>query len=169
MDFATVLAPELVFDWAIVAGDLASDDGLDTAVALSLFTDRLANADDQIPDGSADRRGWWGDAYLPPLVDGTPDHIGSRLWLLARAQQTRETAQRAQAYAEEALQWLVDDGIAGAVTVPLPTFPAPGLLSIAVVVSQRNAAGSPVDRRFAYLWNMTRGTLSRAGIAIGGI
>jgi len=66
-----------------------------------------------------------GDVYLPRLADGTQDHIGSRLWLLSRALQIKETAQRAQAYVKESLKWVEDDGI-GKVTVPLPTFSAPG-------------------------------------------
>src|SRR5579859_1817812 len=146
MDFATVLAPDLTFDWAIVNGDLAIDDGLDTAVAISLWSDRLANADDEIPDGSADRRGWWGDAYLPVLSTGQPDRIGSRLWLLARALQTLETQQHAQAYVREALQWMVDDGVVASVTVPLPTFPRPGAMIIVAVLAQQTAAGAVVHR-----------------------
>lgn len=164
MDFATVLQPAGYFDWIIANGDLGSDDGLDTAVAISLFSDRLANADDVLPDNSGDRRGWWGDAYLPALADGTPDHIGSRLWLLTRALQIPATALAAQAYCEEALQWLINDGAVGAVTVPLPTFPARGLMTITVILSQRNSAGVSVDRRFGFLWDMTRGTPSGSAI-----
>lgn len=169
MDFATVLSPGLTFDWAISNGDLAADDGLDTAVALSLWTDRLANADDVIPDGSADRRGWWGDAFLPPLADGTPDHIGSRLWLLAGALQIPETAQRGQAYCQEALQWLVDDGVAASVTTPLPTFPRLYAMQIVNIISQQTASGLIVNSRYTSLWDMTRGAVSFAGIVVGGI
>lgn len=167
MDIATVLSPSLTFDWLIAAGDLASDDGLDTAVAISLFTDRLANEDDELPDNSGDRRGWWGDAYLPPLADGSPDHIGSRLWVhLDRALASPETAQFAQADCIEALAWLEQDGIA-TVTVPLPTFPAPGLIEILIEVSQQTAQGA-IDRRYSVIWNMTTNTVSSFGVAIGG-
>lgn len=169
MDFATLLSPNLTFDWALTGGDLAVDDGLDTAVALSLWTDRLANPDDVIPDGSNDGRGWWGDAWLPPLANGTPDHIGSRLWLLARALQTPETAQRAQAYCQEALQHLVDDGVVESVTTPLPTFPRLGAMQIVNLISQRSAAGAAVNRRYTSLWDMTRSAVSFSGIVAGGI
>lgn len=169
MDFATVLSPSLTFDWAIIAGDLATDDGLDTAIALSLWTDRLANADDEIPDGSGDRRGWWGDAYLPPLLDGTADRIGSRLWLLARALQTLDTAQRAQTYCQEALQWLVDDGVAVSVTTPLPSFPRLYAMQIVNTIVQQTAPGVTVSRRYTSIWDMTRGTVSFSGIVVGGI
>lgn len=167
-DIATVLTPALTFDWALVDGDLQDDEGLDTAVAISLFSDRLANADDEIPDGSADRRGWWGDAYLAPRADGSADHIGSRLWLLARSKQELETAQRAQTYVQEALAWMTEDGIAGAVTVPLPTFPALGMMEISFTISQQTASGA-VDRRYTALWDMTRATVSSFGVVLGGI
>jgi phage gp46-like protein len=163
MDFATVLSPELVFDWALAGGDLASDEGLYTAVAIALFSDRLANPDDMIPDGTADRRGWGGDAYLPPLASGTPDHIGSRLWLLSRAKAIPETALLAQAYCEEALQWLLDDGVAAAVTVPLPSFSGPSMMEIVITIAQQQGAVT-ANRRFAFQWNMTTGSVS--GVAL---
>lgn len=92
-------------------GALAQDDGLATAVLLSLFLDRRAGPDDPLPDGT-DRRGWLGDALA---ADG--DRIGSRLWLLMREKQVEETRRRAEEYAEEALAWLVEDGLAEAVEV----------------------------------------------------
>lgn len=92
-------------DLVLSGYDLAKDDGLRTAVIISLFTDRRAEADDEIPDGSDDRRGWWAGSS------------GSRLWLLARAKEMPDTLARARTYAIEALQWLVDDGVATAVEV----------------------------------------------------
>ncbi|WP_082061924.1 MULTISPECIES: phage GP46 family protein [Xanthomonas] len=83
------------------------------AVLISLFTWRRANADDTLPDPRGFRMGWWGDTY--PVVAN--DRIGSRLWLLARAKLTPSTVQRAQDYAEEALQWLIEDGVAARIAV----------------------------------------------------
>ncbi|OHD24772.1 MAG: hypothetical protein A2Y38_07780 [Spirochaetes bacterium GWB1_59_5] len=101
------------FDLHLAAGDLVGEQGLRTAVILSLFLDRRAEPDDEIPDGTGDLRGWWGDAYAE-----TPgDRIGSRLWLLAREKQLPQVVRRAEEYAREALQWLLDDGIATAVEV----------------------------------------------------
>ncbi len=168
MDIATILSPALTFDWAIVNGALAIDDGLDTAVALSLFSDRLANPDDVLPAGDGDRGGWWGDAYLPPL-NGQPDRIGSRLWLLARALQTQETARRAQAYVQEGLQWMEIDGVVASVTVPMPTFPAPGYMNIVAILLQQSAGGGVISRRYTTLWDMTRATPSSFGVVVGGV
>lgn len=88
-------------DWTLApGGDLETGGDLANAILLSIFTDRQALADDVIPDGTGDRRGWWGDPQM-----------GSRLWLLDRAKQTDETRRRAEDYAAEALQWLIDDGV----------------------------------------------------------
>ncbi len=89
--------------------DLATDDGLTTAMILSVFTDRRAHTDDRLPGGASDdRRGSWHDNVLP--VAG--DQEGSRLWLLAREKRTTDVLDRARAYVEEALVWLIEDGIA---------------------------------------------------------
>lgn len=74
------------------------------AVTISLYTWRRAETDDPVDDD--DRFGWWGDSY-PPI---TNDRIGSRLWLLRRVKLTPQTQRDAEAYAHEALQWLLDDG-----------------------------------------------------------
>ncbi len=104
-------------DYAIQSMLLTSDDGLDTAVILSLFTDATALADDTVP--GADRRGWWADMFADPSAGSgqAGDRIGSRLWLLVREKLTHETVNRVRAYCEEALAWLVRDGVAKEVTV----------------------------------------------------
>lgn len=82
---------------------------LPRAVIISLFSWRRANPDDnaQIP------MGWWGDTY--PTVTG--DRIGSRLWLLGREKITNDVLNRARDYAIEALQWMLDDGVATRIDV----------------------------------------------------
>lgn len=133
-------------DWVFVGPDMAEDDGLNTAVIVSLFTDRRANPDDALPDGTDDRRGWWGDAF--PDVDG--DRIGSRLWLLSREKQLPSVLQRAQQYAEEALAWLVEDGIASAVNVVAETV-KPDTLGLGIEI--RRAGKPPIQFRFESFWN----------------
>ena len=91
----------------MIADALHAD--LTRAVTISLFTWRRANPDDDLPGDL--RMGWWGDSF--PSVPN--DRIGSRLWLLSRAKLTAETVTRAREYAEEALRWLVEDGIAARV------------------------------------------------------
>jgi phage gp46-like protein len=136
-------------DFAVAGGDLAADQGLYTAVTVSLFTDAQAQPGDVIPDGSSDPRGWWGDMPIDPAAqDATapPRRIGSRLWLLDRALQTPETLARAQSYAREALQWLLDDGVAGSVTAAA-SFPALGWIELDIYLGQ--SGGSPA---FTFTW-----------------
>jgi phage gp46-like protein len=80
-------------------------DELQQAVLISLFSWAKSHDDDGVV--APYRQGWWGDTFSN--VSG--DRIGSRLWLLQREKLTNEAVSRAKSYAEEALQWLVDDSI----------------------------------------------------------
>ncbi len=134
--------------------DLLMDAGLQTAVIISLFCDRLADAADTIPDGTTDRRGWWGDTPLPNVTDpaGGLDLTGSRLWLLARALQVTETLRKAETYAKESLQWMIDDGVAGSVTASA-IFPAspPNALELTVSINQAGAT----NQGYTFTWAAT--------------
>jgi phage gp46-like protein len=106
-------------------GALASDDALQTAVVLSLFLDARARPDD---GAEGHRRGWVGDAFTPE------DRVGSRLWLLKREKHTEETRRRAEDYANEALAWLVDAGLATSVSVTA-AWVARGVLGLSVSIA----------------------------------
>ena len=146
MDIRTVfINMEHGADYAIAQLGLTPEDGLETAVIISLFTDRRADADDVIPDGTNNRRGWWADAY----ADIRGDQIGSSLWLLAREKQLPSVLIRAREYAEEALDWLVKDGIAKAVNVTAEIVRM-GVLGL--VVQIQRADGPVVKYRFENFW-----------------
>lgn len=146
MDIRTVfLGFDQGADYALDALGLTEDDGLETAVVLSLFTDRRALADDPLP-ASADRRGWWADG----TGDDARDRIGSRLWLLWREKQMPSVLVRARQYAEEALAWLVTDGVARSVDV-LATNPRREVLALEVGIVRPNAP--PVRFRFEQFWS----------------
>ncbi len=155
-DISTIqTADGLSFDWALApagqpgGGDLAVDTTLRTAVIISLFTDRLAAADDPLPDGTRDRRGWWGDLPLSGQ-SATTKPIGSRLWLLSRATASAQTARRAKDYCAEALQWLIDDGVAASVAVTTQWL-GPGALGIGIAITEPN--GALASFNFAWAWN----------------
>ncbi len=134
-----------VLDYAMNGFLLADDDGLATAVIISLWTDRQANADDVLPSGT-DRRGWWGDE----LSATAGDKIGSRLWLNDSAKQLASVLLQDRAYAIEALQWLIDDGVASAVDV-VASNPRTGVRALAVAITR---PGRPVARyQFSRFWN----------------
>jgi phage gp46-like protein len=82
---------------------------LPRAVIISLFTWGRARPDDELP--GTERMGWWGDSY--PAIPN--DRIGSRLWLLARTKITVHTPKQAKEFADEALAWLIVDGVASQV------------------------------------------------------
>jgi phage gp46-like protein len=136
---------EFATDLAIASNDLVTDEGLETAIILSLFTDRRAAEEDVMPFGETDRRGWFGDAA--PVVDG--DKIGSRLWMLTREKQTNETLARAKQYCTEALAWLVEDLVASSVDVTV-TYIDVGVMAIAIVVNK--PAVDPVRFKWNYTW-----------------
>jgi phage gp46-like protein len=147
MDISTFWRPdEARGDWALAGADLARDSDLATAVIISLFTDRRADVDDVIPDGSGDRRGWWADAFR-----ARP--IGSKLWLLERAKKTEATRLAALDYVEQALAWLVEDGVAAdvAVDVQWQAGRAPqGFLGVTVAITRPDAR--VVAFNYAWAW-----------------
>jgi phage gp46-like protein len=148
----------LLFDTAALRGDLAvangrlvEEDGLATAVLISLFTDRRADPDDRLPDDAEGLRGWWGD-LVDVIEGGNVDRIGSKLWLLSREKEQVEVLRRAEAYAGEALAWLLEDGVARSVDV-VATAPLPGVLQLDVSIAQP----SPLPAlRYGYIWQDDR-------------
>ena len=130
-------------DWVLNGPQLQSGSDLETAVLISVFTDRQAEAGDVIPDGTSDRRGWWGDA-------GELYPIGSRIWLLARAKQTTQTLNLANDYLVEALQWMIDDGVVASFNIST-YWVAPGTLGAVVTANQ--PGGSNETMQFSWTWS----------------
>lgn len=126
-------------DWFLDASNhLVDGDDLQTAVILSLFTDRQARTDDVISDGTGDRRGWWGDPSF-----------GSRLWLLDREKLPRDVAKRAKTYATEALQWLLDDQVVSKFDI-VATVMLPSRLNL--FVTAYRTGGPSVASQFTWAW-----------------
>lgn len=134
----------IVIDGQSIKLGLDSAQPLVRAVLISLFTWRRANADDTLPGDL--RMGWWGDSF--PAVPN--DRIGSRLWLLSRAKLLPATAALAKEYAEEALRWLVDDGVAARIEVQAER---QGLQTLAMGCRIYKSDGTvPLDIRFTDVW-----------------
>lgn len=145
-DVRTVWDPfGLAGDWLFAPPDLVTGRDLETAAIISLFTDRLANPDDQLPDPhDADRRGWWADY-------GADYPIGSRIWLISREKETEDVRQRAEEYCREALQWMLDDDVADTVEVTAAWNPrAPGRLDVDVTITR--ARNQLLKRHFSWAW-----------------
>lgn len=108
-----------------------------TAVLISLFTDATADPDDVVLDGSGDPRGWWGGA------------IGSKLWLRARSKQTASVLALVKNDIEQALAWLIEDGVVAAVNVTTE-WTRPGMLGAQVVLKRTDGARAAL--KFSRLW-----------------
>ena len=134
-------------DWSLAEGDLQTGQDLETACLVSLFTDKLATPDFVPTDGTSDRRGWWADLY-------NDQPLGSNLWQLERAKKTRDTLGLARRYAQDALQWLVDDGVAASVVVDTRWLGDPTgstMMGIAIAITAPN--GSLTRFVFGYMWS----------------
>ena len=114
-------------DICIVGPDLQSEDGLETAIIISLFSDARVRPD-ELPSGHTWQRGWFGD-----VVEDEPDSTGSKLWTLRRSKATQDVLVRARAFCREALRWMIDDGVAVDVIVDT-NYTQPGTMLIEVVV-----------------------------------
>ncbi len=132
-------------DLELEAGDLKTDEGLVSAVLVSLWSDARARADDTPPDGGDDPRGYWGQE--------TGDDYGSRLWLYDRSKRTVETANEVREAAATALRWLVAEEIAAEVRVE--TSRGGTLQEIRLDVEIVRGA----SRIWASLWDAVEGTV----------
>lgn len=86
-------------------------DSVGRAVVISLFTWRRADPNDDLDNEQ--RFGWWADQFSPKVND----RIGSKLWQLQRKKITDELILTAKEYIEQALKWMIEDGICKAVEV----------------------------------------------------
>lgn len=116
---------------------LRADQDLQTAVLISLFTDAQADADDVIPDGTSDPRGWWAGS------------IGSKLWLRARSKATEDLPALIQNDIQTALQWLIEDDVAASVDV-LAEYRDAKTIAAQVTVNRRD--GTRIAVGFSRVW-----------------
>lgn len=119
-------------------------DELAQAVLISLFSWRKSADDDGVK--APNRQGWWGDTF----AQVTGDRIGSRLWLLRRQKLLPAVFRRAEAYATESLQWLLDDKVVDRIEVSAERYGTEGLALI--VVCYRPDDTQVLNARFQDVW-----------------
>ena len=83
-----------------------AENNLESAILISLFTDSYVESDEAKNYGKKEGGGWFGES-----------NIGSKIWLIADRKINNETFSQAVAFAEQSLQWLIDDGIADLIEV----------------------------------------------------
>lgn len=138
---------EQCVDIGVSCGDLMTGNDLSTAIYLSLFTDRRANTDDVIPDGT-DPRGWWGDAIAG-------EYMGSRLWLLERSRNVAETLRLTEDYAKEALKWLITDGIVKSFTIAAVAVGG-CTKTLSLSVQAYKPEGKSLSWKYRYAWDLSQ-------------
>ncbi len=140
-----------VGDWfpdtpAPSSGGFRANAPLLTAILLCLMSDRRAEPNDFIPDGSGDPRGWAGDA-----IDPTATPLGSRLWQLRRRELTDATVDLAEVFAREALKTLIDQGAAASIDVSAVANPTEGRIELSVALYRQNGS-TAAAMNFWLLW-----------------
>ena len=134
-------------DIKIENGDILPDNGLFTAVLLSLFVDKRAEIE-QLPFGESDQRGYWADTV--------ENRHGSLLWTLEREKITSETLERAKTYAKDALVWMLEQGIASKINIQA-FIKGMSAISLRIQISQGN------NSQYHYLWDNLKNTSVSVG------
>ncbi len=96
------------FDIQIGEQDLETVDGLETTVAVLLFSD--ARAAPEEVNLISDRRGWVGN-----ILRDT--ELGGMLWLWIQLKNTQEMQNKVKIWAENSLQPLIDEGLVSEIIV----------------------------------------------------
>lgn len=125
-------------DFVLENGSLKLDDGMTTGVLISVFSDGLANEEDDV----VDRRGFWADAF-------DTDKLGSRLYILKRLKQTNETLLLAKEIVGDCLKWMIEDGVVKSIEVEAE-YLATGVMGLAVDIAKPD--GSTFNYQFQVIW-----------------
>ena len=153
MDIAMIPEEMGDADIAIVNNDLLIDDGFDTAVYISLFTN-MRDMDSDNPDN----RGYWGDALDLSSIAVPP--LGSLLWKYSRAVVTSDVINSIKTACSDALRWMIDDGIAGSVNV---TASETGNNSYVFGISITRPDNTGTSYQYKLNWNAQAGNISFGG------
>lgn len=144
-DFKLVQGSDGRFDIAIENGDIANEDGFDTAIYVSLFTD--ARAPEAKVFQPENRRGWLGNLVSP--VEGR--ELGGLRWLTEQRRLTQSTLNEVVSYDQQALDWFVEDEIAKNIAVSGEIIPQSGIaLTINIT-----ATDGKTENYYIPLWEAT--------------
>jgi phage gp46-like protein len=134
-------------DFILADRDVDRDDGLETAVLITLLTDKHADAGDPLPDDSGYRGGWFGDSL--PVV---PDYkMGTKLWLLQRAKTVTEIPAIAKEHLLDGFKWMIEDGIVKSVDVTVERR-RDLKTTLAFTISFTKPEGTTIFYSFYYNW-----------------
>jgi len=136
------------FDISFENGDIAKEDGFDTAILVSWFTDARAPANlVAIPEK---RRGWIANSVSP--IEGVEDRdLGGLLWLTDQRRLTPTTRNATVDFGRKALAWFVEDGLLSRVDVEAITISKLGIRLGAIMT----ALNGKTESRYFNLWELT--------------
>lgn len=131
-------------DVALDGADLIRDQGLENGALISIFTDGRADPEDTLPDAGGTLRGWWGDELLE-------SPFPSKLWLLERSTITSSTLTLGEQYHQDALKWMVSDGLANSIEV---TAARQGVNQVNFLVRIHKKGGGSIFFKWFINWNL---------------
>jgi phage gp46-like protein len=123
IDYKIYLVPSITghyFSFLMGSGDAQITTFIDSAILISYGTNQ------RVTDIDRTDNGWWGEALLGK-------NIGSKLYLLDRSKVTDQTLTKAEDYALESIQWLVDEGYLSEITSVTAQDEGPEGISITTV------------------------------------
>ena len=139
-------------DWILADRDVERDAGFETAIMLTLLTNKRADDNDILPDDYGDKGGWWGDSV--PNVVG--DQIGWKGWLLRREQTTDAVIARCKEYLIDGFQWMIDDNIVAGVEANVTRvdgiLSAPNDSVLFIQLNFQKPGGQDIYYKFFYNW-----------------
>ena len=143
-DATLTLTTEGYYDISFTeSGDIDTAESLDTYILMCLFEEFRATST-EVPEANR-RRGWIGNESTPGFQQG------SKAWLFEQERITGTVLAELGQVVRNALQPLIDDGIAVSVQVETP-FLRNGKVCVFINLGRD---GSLVDRRFFELWDNT--------------
>lgn len=133
-----------LYDFVVEGNEFASAGGFETAIPVSLFTDARAPA--ALVSEPQYRRGWIGNL----MTAATMRQLGSILWVLDQSRITQERLNVARLAAQDAFQWMVDDGVALGVKIDVQRNSVIGIIVFIEITDTSN-----VVSRYQTLWRAT--------------
>ena len=136
--------PDGTFDITFTDGDITADEGFETAIMASMFTD--ARASESQVGAPEQRRGWLGNTLS--TVPGR--EVGGLMYLAEQRRLTQDTVNENVDFAQKSLAWMTEDRLAQRIDVSGELIPKKGVrLTIAIT--------TPNDKLFfsVDLWENT--------------
>ena len=142
-----------LFDVGIGEQDLLFTEGMETAVAVLLFTDARA-ASSEVMEPSL-RRGWVGNIFAKR-------ELGGKLWLAEQVRNVQEVRNKIKVWAENSLQPLLDDGIVADIEVTVQERDARSINLIIEILAKDNQREKFKYRLSTNFENLVTGEVANA-------